>query len=337
MEVRVKRNKIYLLTIIVSGFILISFNIEKLNKVFANKIYYYGKTKKVRSINFKEETTVQGIPCRFFVEFHENGKIKSCRLSKRIKIQGITLARNDGIIFHKNGILSLIRLIQPFLTIQGILIKKGSYILFYDTGQISSIQTRDAKKTLIQKITFENNSVIDLYKNGRIKEYYHPHGKGQRKININGILCKIGDYNSEKTYFYKNGKLKTCYLFENQKVQGVPCSIGSYKPVKFNMKGEIKSCYPSKGVTIGGIPCASGKRATFYNNGAVKSCYLSHKKIIKGIPCDAKTRDIYFYNNGYPKGCHIYKNVRIQGKKIVRGDYIELNENGRIKKINKFH
>ncbi len=100
----------------------------------------------------------------------------------------------------------------------------------------------------------------------------------QQDTNIQGHLCR-GNGHNFMTSFHPNGKLKTCWLADDELIQGIPCS-------KFRFISAIFVSFHGK----------SGQ-TSFHENGELQYCELSENLIIEGKPYN-KTDAVRFDHAG---------------------------------------
>ena len=93
---------------------------------------------------------------------------------------------------------------------------------------------------------------------------------------IQGHTCKGTGYDGWVTEFYPTGRLKLCYLAEEELIQGVPCRKGSFW-------GEV----------------TGGVKVSFYENGNLESCRAARDFSRAGRDYK-KRRRVYLDPNGQP-------------------------------------
>lgn len=108
-----------------------------------------------------------------------------------------------------------------------------SWLHFFENGLIKQFQTAGDIK--LANYTIPSGSVIfyNEQKPDNIK-----HISFSKDIVIDSIKCKSGG--NILTEFYDNNRLNSCFLTENQKIQGFPCLSSVFKPVYFYPNGKIK-------------------------------------------------------------------------------------------------
>lgn len=86
-----------------------------------------------------------------------------------------------------------------------------------------------------------------------------------QNMDINGILCRGGMHNNWMTSFWANGQLATCWLAEDQEIQGIPVMAATTWIEFFRW-----------------LPGINSARVEFHSNGQVKRCKLAKDVVLQG-------------------------------------------------------
>jgi hypothetical protein len=192
----------------------------------------------------QEEQLVQGIPCGGNVEYHSNGKIKSCILSRDYTVEGYLLPHASKVFFGPGGELDQCRL-GDSAGICGQVFPVGSTIFFNHWGQKVSFWLR-------------SNTVIQGHE-------------------ISATDDGIGNS------MYPTGKLKAIWLADDQDIEGVPCTssgnifrfgfsvlhLGTRRMAWFHENGRLRQAMLSRDITIQGHSFSKGDIVSFDTNGKI--------------------------------------------------------------------
>ena len=83
---------------------------------------------------------------------------------------------------------------------------------------------------------------------------------------IQGIPCKVGKF--QVTSYYENGKLERCLLYEDIKVQNIPCK----QSVILHPNGKLQSCRLYEDFNFKDISCGEQEFIEFDENGKFIEC-----------------------------------------------------------------
>lgn len=93
---------------------------------------------------------------------------------------------------------------------------------------------------------------------------------------LDGHLCRGTGYRGWSVDFHRDGRLRGCYLAEDETIQGVPCRKGTFGTevtggayVAFHPNGRLQSCAAARDVTIGAYSFESRSRVRLGAEGAV--------------------------------------------------------------------
>lgn len=140
--------------------------------------------------------------------------------------------------------------LQQPADIQGYSCANG-YVWFYSDGQLKHCTV--ASETLFGEIRIPAGTYITLLPDGKPATAQMIHD-----TSLLGITCQGGSFlgpsEGSTVAFYPSGKLKACFLADDQLVQNVPCSHGGFfttlfgidPRVDFYESGKLKSCRLSK-------------------------------------------------------------------------------------------
>jgi hypothetical protein len=93
-----------------------------------------------------EPATIQGLPCRNRVRFHQNGKLSACELAAETEVAGHTLPAATYLVFDEDGQLRSCFLSQD-TQIDGYWCRGGPFkttTTFHPDGRLRSFFSRDA-------------------------------------------------------------------------------------------------------------------------------------------------------------------------------------------------
>ena len=170
------------------------------------------------------------------------------------------------------------------------------------------------------------NEVFDFIKGSA---HYHENGTLKkaclrRTAEVEGYSCKnwIG--------FSREGRLAQFQLAEDREIQGI--LIPENSTVFLNPDGRLASCWLSRNTKIQDILCDGGimkVTTVFHTNGMIACCFLAKSALIQNIPCEASVLDpVYFYETGKLKSCTLSESVMIEGRKHKKGSKVSFDENG---------
>lgn len=134
-------------------------------------------------------------------EYYENGSLKKCKLSNAVVLNGYECI--SWLHLFKEGTIKQVETAKD--------IKRSTFVI--PTGSIIFLDEKDP--TYLRTIWFS------------------------RDVKIGAVSCK--GRNKIAVSFYPNGKIKACFLSEDQIIQGFPCKSSLLKPIKFHPNGKINS------------------------------------------------------------------------------------------------
>jgi len=190
----------------------------------------------------QEEQIVQGIPCIGKVKYHDNGKVKSCILSKEYSIEGYLLPRASNLFLGLGGELDQC-ILGDSVKIFGQSFPVGTTIFFNHWGQ---------------KVSFWLPS----------------------KAIIQGHLIRASD-DGVGNSIYSNGQLKAVWLADDQDIDGIPCTssgnifrfgvqvvrLGTRRMALFYENGRLQRAMLSRDITIQGHSFSKGDIISFGMDG----------------------------------------------------------------------
>jgi hypothetical protein len=128
----------------------------------------------------------------------------------------------------------------------------------------------------------------------------------------------------------QDGRIGDARLGEDQEVDGLPCSAGTY--VSFHPNERVRGTTLASDCEIGGIPCAGGKGVSFHKSGRLSDATLAEDHVLGGrrfprgtwLLLDGKARLVRVY---LAEDCEI---DAIPGKART---FVEFYENGRVRVV----
>ncbi len=140
---------------------------------------------------------------------------------------------------------------------------------FYDNGALESCRT--GRDTSFGEARVPAGSWIHLTSDGKPRFVFLHHN-----TRVNQYACR-GEGHGFTTAFYPSGKLKECWLAEDQEIQAVHCMRGGFfgdvfgggSSVRFYENGRLRRCKISKPATIQGARFPRGAHVVFDENGRV--------------------------------------------------------------------
>ena len=117
-----------------------------------------------------EPATIQGLPCRSWVRFHQNGKLSTCELAAEAAIAGHTLHTATYLVFDEEGQLRSCFLSQD-TQIQGYWCRGGPFktaTTFHPVGRLRSFFARDAVTIDGVPCVASSHDPVHLHANGRL-------------------------------------------------------------------------------------------------------------------------------------------------------------------------
>ena len=117
-----------------------------------------------------DPATIQGLPCRSWVRFHENGKLSTCELAAEATIQGHTLPAATYLVFDEEGQLRSCFLAQD-TQIQGYWCRGGPFktaTTFHPDGRLRSFFSRDAVTIDGVCCVASSHDAVQLHGNGHL-------------------------------------------------------------------------------------------------------------------------------------------------------------------------
>ena len=147
----------------------------------------------------------------------------------------------DTVRFHKNGVISKCKLLK-WMEIQGYPCCR--WVRFFPDGRVARFQAQ--RDIVISGVSVPAKSDIFLDENG---VFYKGWFDGE--LDIDGIPVDGGCGKLETT-FYRDGTIKSCFLYKTAEIDGVPCKASVFHPVEFFENGRLKRCTLARSVTRNG-------------------------------------------------------------------------------------
>ena len=141
---------------------------------------------------------------------------------------------------------------------------RGRALFFEDGPLLSCSLSRDAA---VGEARLPKGTRVRFHEDGTLWYAFLP-----RDTVVQGHRCKGGGHGS-MTGFHPSGRLRLCWLAEDQEIQGIPC-------VKATAHGE----------TFGRLAGRGGPGALFYESGRLQSCKLSRDIELQGRTYRKKRR-----------------------------------------------
>ncbi|MGD0579124.1 MAG: hypothetical protein ABSC08_09375 [Bryobacteraceae bacterium] len=149
----------------------------------------------------------------------------------------------------------------------------AGYAWFYDGGALNSC--RVARDVPFGEARVGAGSWIYLTSDGKPQSVFLRHD-----TRIGPATCMGSAMGREgiTTVFFPSGKLKLCFLADDQEIQGVPCAHGGFfselfggdASTKFYENGGLRACRLSRAATVRGKRFARGARVEFDEDGRIK-------------------------------------------------------------------
>lgn len=192
-----------------------------------------------------QQQLVQGVPCVGEVKFHENGKIKSCKLSMEFSVEGYDFPKASSILFNAEGTLTQC-ILGDSARIFGQAFPVGTTLFFGRWGQKVSFWL--PSNTVIQGhlVAGSNDGIGNsIYPNGKLKVIWLAEDE-----NIDGVPCTSSGNilrfglgviplgTQRMVWFHENGRLQQAMLSRDFTIQSQPFSKGDI--VKFDAKGRLE-------------------------------------------------------------------------------------------------
>jgi hypothetical protein len=155
----------------------------------------------------------------------------------------------------------------------------------------------------------------------------------------------------------QDGRISDARLGEDQELDGLPCSAGTY--VSFHPNERVRGTVLARDREIGGIPCAGGKELSFHKSGRLSVATLAEDHVLVGrrfprgtwllfnekarlvrvflaedweidaIPCKARTFG-EFYENGRMRVAALARRHLVLGQIYAEGTLLYFDEDGRL-------
>ena len=228
--------------------------------------------------NLRNDTTIQGIPCRGAsqIMFYENGKVQSARLSADSTFDGILFRTGSSMRFHPNGRVKEGKLAKA-TAIGGVTCDDYAIVEFRENGKFKKGSL--AEDTVIQGIAYRKLRDIWFWENGQVQE-----GTLAVETVVQGMRHKA----DEKVKFAEDGT--TSYpgaLVANATINHVQYSVGTN--VEFHENGKIKSAHLSGNTIIQGLSFKEATWVEFDEDGLLKEGILAANATIKDTAYKAGT------------------------------------------------
>jgi antitoxin component YwqK of YwqJK toxin-antitoxin module len=117
----------------------------------------------------------------------------------------------------------------------------------------------------------------------------------ENRASVSYVPCSRGTIEN-----HASGKLKSCLLDRDFRIQEVQCLRGAY--VLLYESGKLEQCVPSQRTSIGNIPCLASAVIRLYEKGTLELCTLDHRITVNNTDCEAGGQ-IILYENGNLKTC----------------------------------
>ena len=169
-----------------------------------------------------------GYKCRR-AEFYEDGTLKKCRLLEPVVIEGYPCKR--WVRWHSNGRLKQLELSRDH-TVQGIRIPATSNVFLHDDGVLESCWIW--KDVTIQGVPCDGGwgkMAVSFYRDGKLKYCFL-----SEHTEIQGIPCRASVFHI--VGFHPNGKLKRCTLSRDHVIAGREYRKGS--KLYFDAEGNVQ-------------------------------------------------------------------------------------------------
>lgn len=117
-----------------------------------------------------EPAAIQGLPCRSWVRFHQNGRLSTCELADEAAVQGQVLPAASYLVFDEEGQLRSCFLAQDTL-IQGHWCRGGPFktaTTFHADGRLRSFFARDALSIDGVPCVASSHDPVHLHGSGRL-------------------------------------------------------------------------------------------------------------------------------------------------------------------------
>ena len=177
-----------------------------------------------------EPKEIQGVPCQGKVELSDNGRIKSCTLSRDFTVAGYSLPAGSKVRLNRNSQVESFVLGKQAV-IEGFILPAGSEMKIGWTYTCTLLG--DA---VIRGVSLPAGSTI-FFKTPKGWESEVPntwHCWLPKDTMIQGRLCGSTE-NGCGVIFYPSGKLRAVGLLKDEEIDGVPCS-SSHNPFRMGMR-----------------------------------------------------------------------------------------------------
>jgi hypothetical protein len=124
----------------------------------------------IAAARLDDPATIQGLRCRNWVRFHQNGKLSACELAAETAIAGHTLPAASYLVFDEDGLLRSCFLSQD-TQIDGYWCRGGPFktaTTFHPDGRLRSFFARDAVTIDGVACVANSHDAVQLHGNGRL-------------------------------------------------------------------------------------------------------------------------------------------------------------------------
>src|SRR5262245_33852937 len=125
----------------------------------------------------------------------------------------------------------------------------------------------------------------------------------------------------------QDGRVHHVTLGEDQEVDGLPCSAGTY--VSFHPNQRVCGASLATDHEVGGIPCASGREVSFHKNGRLSVATLAEEHVLAGRRFPRGTW-LLFDARGRLVRASLAEDWEIDSIPAKAGEFVEFYENGRM-------
>jgi hypothetical protein len=133
---------------------------------------------------------------------------------------------------------------------------------FHPSGALESCSV--AAETTISGHRFPTGTWLYLDNAGQLASAWL-----RRDTELQGHVCKGTGFGGWSVVFHGNGQLRLCYLAQQQTIQGIPCSKGSFwgeirgsTSVSFHETGSLASCSAARPVVVDSVTFKSRQRVS---------------------------------------------------------------------------
>jgi hypothetical protein len=201
-----------------------------------------------------------------------------------------------------------------------------------DLGEFGSLGSRARRRQDVQRpatgalgtVPEDANQVTLRYGDGRPRTI-----RFNRDIRISGFPCRAGT----EAGFSRTGEMFAATLSEPHSFGKLRFGPGTcVRYLKGQQDGRVADVTLGEDQEVDGLPCSAGTYMSFYPNQRVRGTSLATDHDVAGIPC-AAVREVSFHKSGRLRVATLAEDHVLNGRRFPRGTWILFDAKGRLVRV----